>query len=355
MIIIRDSLGTNCLDGHDMNVRVVGCVATLTSVAFLKLQLIIRFSVGIFGGEKVNCQTSDQLKRSHDSDVTSKHCRRQQPSPHSRITLIICVSEQLPYETSPFEVLSNAAQWKCTARNTILHLYTLIWICMISMLKHGSVTLLTNIWSWAREPARAKFFKVRLKFVYAFTDDLFTMSTIKCCSWSVIMCVVLWRELAVFNSSEWMRKLLSLGHVVAQKLHEGRDIIHCCASVWFFDLWFWPKVLSTADFLTSRSRKTSSKRNWHPSLATSFRVLSITASLSVGAEYWEYFRFRLLMDSLQGREAGKQTTSWRLKECQLLLRQCSTIKSRGGLGKKIPVVVCKQRDLILPFRTQSLH
>ena len=66
------------------------------------------------------------------------------------------------------------------------------------------------------------------------------------------------------------------------------------------------KKFSNADDLTSRSRKTSSNRNWHPSLATSLSVLSMAASLSVSSEDREYFLFKLLMDSLRNRTHVKK-------------------------------------------------
>ena len=68
-------------------------------------------------------------------------------------------------------------------------------------------------------------------------------------------------------------------------------------------------------FLTSRSRKTSSNRNWHPSLATSLSVLSMAASLSVGSEDWEYFLFRLLMDSLRNTGDDCHTHEYRSPQC----------------------------------------
>lgn len=43
-------------------------------------------------------------------------------------------------------------------------------------------------------------------------------------------------------------------------------------------------------------------------MATSLSVLSMAASLSVLSEDWEYFLFRLLMDSLRNTELGNRET-----------------------------------------------
>lgn len=62
-----------------------------------------------------------------------------------------------------------------------------------------------------------------------------------------------------------------------------------------------PRPQETSVRLTSRSKKTSSNKNWQPSLATSFSVFSMAASLRLFSVDCEYFRFRLFIDSLDER------------------------------------------------------